>query len=309
MHLDSVKEYEFVRREMDNLKSCVTTYVGFVIGGVGAAIFGFAKFAPGGPLNVHGIAYSSLALAVIVTFVLSILLYKFNSHNRFAGYCIVLSHEHLAYPKPRARLRRFRSRTGRTQPPTPLTWEIAIGQLRAADLSNVWPAGQIDRLGLNRIDEKRLCQVLAYYTGGARASDRWRFLRGLYQLVGALFGLTGTRSWGFPPVVVAIFLMISAGLLGTGMTLSYVVGNDQVLFALAYVITALHLVVWCRVVCKFHDMMSGSATTVAFAWRFLPIRANLLIKHGLKPTFPFIRQELRDEVLWIVGRQKRRLLP
>lgn len=92
MRPDSSKEYEFMRYEMESLKSCITTYVGFVIGGVGAAIFGFAKDTPV-PNNFGAIVYSALALALIIDLVLSVLMYKFHSHNRYTGYCAALNHE------------------------------------------------------------------------------------------------------------------------------------------------------------------------------------------------------------------------
>ena len=82
-------EYELVREELLKLKECITSYMGFVIGGSGVAFFGIAAVSKN-PGSHEILGFSCILLSVIVSLVLYILFYKFNSHNRFAGYCKLL---------------------------------------------------------------------------------------------------------------------------------------------------------------------------------------------------------------------------
>lgn len=95
MQKQNVTEYKIIRSEIDAIKKCMTQYMGFLLLGAGAALsaWGGISALSKGPLTHPPIAYSSLALSLIAVSLLFILVYKFNSHNRYAGYCLLLSQE------------------------------------------------------------------------------------------------------------------------------------------------------------------------------------------------------------------------
>lgn len=201
---------------------------------------------------------------------------------------------------------------------TPLLWEVALGRLRIADHNATHASLEIKDLRLDVQGERDMRMVLNFYSKGMgkrskqRPSDRWHATNGFCLLIKWLCGLSKTRSWGFPPVVVAVFFLLSFGLVAIGVTLSFFVVppkpiNGFVPISIWFITGAavsMHGFAWLRFFCKLHDLMLGSTTTGAFAWQFLAIRSSLLVEHGFRPTYPHIGQELTDEVLWINSRRK-----
>ena len=94
--ISNEKEYKIIRDEIQNLKNCITNYMGFVLGGSGISYAGLISI--GNNINKEeavSIAFLSIILAFVVSLVFLILIYKFNSHNRYAGYCKLLNQEQL----------------------------------------------------------------------------------------------------------------------------------------------------------------------------------------------------------------------
>lgn len=88
MQPENVREYEMVRQEMSSVKDCITKYIGFVLGGSGAAIFLIARMGHNTGekvliMNDYETCLICYAITTIINFVLLILFYKFHSHNRF----------------------------------------------------------------------------------------------------------------------------------------------------------------------------------------------------------------------------------
>ncbi len=107
MQKENAKEYEFIREGITNIRSCVTSYISFLIGGSGVAFFAITYLSR---LNVNTSTPDSttpseksfqillqialpLVMSILVTILQMILFYKFLSHNRFAGYGKLLIHE------------------------------------------------------------------------------------------------------------------------------------------------------------------------------------------------------------------------
>lgn len=91
MQKENVEEYKLIRQEMLSLKNCITNYVGMALAGTGAAVAAYAIL-PNGKTST--LALSALSLALIITLILNVLIYKFHSHNRYAAYCRLLEQEH-----------------------------------------------------------------------------------------------------------------------------------------------------------------------------------------------------------------------
>ncbi len=119
----TVKEYELVREEMHAVKACITTYTGYVLGGSGAAIIGLGTLYQLADANSVSalllVSGGCLAISLVPPLVYLVLLYKFNSHNRFAAYCKLLGHE-----KP----------ISSDDWHHVVSWEYCMAQLRACEL-------------------------------------------------------------------------------------------------------------------------------------------------------------------------------
>ena len=104
---------------METIKKCITDYMGFLfllVGGSFSAWAGIAILSKG-EMIFPAIGYCSLGLSLIAVLMLLILVYKFISHNRYAGYCLLLSREIWQKSQPDDAL---------------LIWEVCVDQLRAS---------------------------------------------------------------------------------------------------------------------------------------------------------------------------------
>ncbi|HRK00964.1 MAG TPA: hypothetical protein PL089_15240 [Ignavibacteria bacterium] len=90
----SEKEYQVLKREISDLRICITKYTGYIISIFGASILINKIFFE---KNLLGSSLSILVLLavtiLIVTLLFDVVWYKFNSHNRYVGYFQLLSQE------------------------------------------------------------------------------------------------------------------------------------------------------------------------------------------------------------------------
>ena len=224
MELQNVKEYEYIRTETEFIRNCITSYMGFVIGGSGAAMFGLAALRVFGPENRIAMSYVSFAVSLLVALVLSILFYKFNSHNRYVGYSRVLADEtykqefHEKYNHEAAHV----------------AWELCMERLRMADGdSDEFRArakelplhGQLDKASKAAFDW--MLDSFLGRPGEVPFVDRGKFVGGLRHLCLSLAGKRRTTSWAFPPTVVSVFFVLTVIylLIGTYGTATYATDN------------------------------------------------------------------------------------
>ena len=193
MQAENIAEYQILREEMGTVKDCITKYIGYVLGGAGAAIYGMASMSTV-PLNDMEIVITSLSLSAILNFILLILYYKFYSHNRFAGYCKLLNHERYEIQKEGTSF---------------LSWEMALERLRFSDISPKSLLELVKNIEVKELEKPSLTHLLSKHTGRNPASDNAKFKKGCKILVQAILGKIETRSWGFPPIVVALFCILS----------------------------------------------------------------------------------------------------
>jgi hypothetical protein len=93
MQAQNVTEYLEIRKEIADLKDCITTYVGFVLAGSATAVWGLAGRTSDSENGHIAMALASIFLSFVSIFVLFLLSYKFTSHNRYVGYSKLLTHE------------------------------------------------------------------------------------------------------------------------------------------------------------------------------------------------------------------------
>src|SRR5947207_3774565 len=92
MQQQNVAEYKLIREDMGRIRTCTTSYMGFVILGSGSAFWylGSKAFEKQTDFSTGVIA---MLISILSTLILFLLSYKFTSHNRYAGYSKLLTHE------------------------------------------------------------------------------------------------------------------------------------------------------------------------------------------------------------------------
>lgn len=267
MQASNRAEYELLRQEMQSIRDCVTNYMGFVLAGGGAAQV-VAPFLASNPANRTLVAFGSMGIACIIALVLIVLLYKFNSHNRYAGYCKLLAQEQY-----RLRGRREDSLHA---------WEVCIDRLREYSSTRRDKARGVPVAHIGGLSEAAIAQKRRDYLGPAPAADR-RALRGGIRVLFTTFVLyRSAASWAFPVFVVGVFLVLTVLFLATSVGYAYSVIVELphwyqsdlpwvLLLMLAFLLLA-----WIRGICVLHRVMEGTSSVMAFCWRFAFIRSAFL---------------------------------
>jgi hypothetical protein len=283
MQSENVEEYKLVRGEMLTVKDCITKYVSFALGGSAAAIYGMARIVAYKPGN-YELAIISPALSLMISFVLLILFYKFYSHNRFAGYCKLLTLEQ--HPNP-----------GSLKGNVLFLWEVAVDRDRYSGIEKEKEAFKsiLDKVNTQNIDKGKLKDLLDKYLGTNPDIDKDKFKRGMRILYSATFGKIEARSWAYPPLIVSMFFFISSGFLLVGwaqmiidtinkrgsLPFGHVIGSLIVLIS----ITIAQICLWKRFIGRLHSLMNGSEKINAFFCKFIPIRALFLNTFGIVPEY------------------------
>jgi len=284
-----VSEYQLMRSELLNIKGCITNYMGYVLGGTGAALFGMAAINKSS--NDYFLAYAPAGLSVILLLVLLILFYKFTSHNRGAGFCKTLSHEKCNSQGVAGEL---------------ISWERCIQALRESDRDKSRLIDEVDRLKLVGVNKTVLTQALANVVGKNTLVDNRKFIRGWRLVIGSLVrSRKDSSSWNFPVFVSNIFFAITTLLMViSGFNFIDLVFyeerdiHEMVIHSGAFVIFVIFtFMMWSRLASKLYTLMYGSATVNGYYIRFLPIRAQFLEDYDIECSFFFSEVEVKKNFI------------
>lgn len=269
MQSQNLKEYEFIRDEMLRIKECITTYIGFVIGGSGVAFLGLANISNN--IEQHTlISFTSFLLSFTVTLVLSILFYKFNSYNRLAGYCKLLNQEKLVYKENAVIDEQF------------MSWEICMDLLRESKSDKnilLKKSKNITILGLNSKVNEIIIKVF---------SEKFfltKMTLGFWLFFKTLIGKDKTKSWHFPLYVVSVFFSLNSIFLGIGFYISLYSSPSEINRAQEIIVIGVvifQILVWSLYFMKLYEIMEGNSTIEAYCCKFLPIR------------YEYIKQQNKD---------------
>ncbi len=260
----NLKEYDFLRKEVDALRNCITTYMGFVIGGSGAAFLGISIMEKTVNSSFNP-AFILFVLSLMVTLVLYILYYKFNSHNRHIGYCKLLNQENITFSTIQ-KVDQF------------LSWEICMDVLREHQKDEVSRKKMINSLPNGGIIPNAKNRIFLSYE---KENIFYRIGSGFVMLLKAVFAQAGGRSWNFPSYVVAVFFMIEILFTSSGIYHLYTRGGITIYNPLTLsmaVILFIQMVYWWYFLKRLYDLNKGTRTIEAYCWQFLPIRYNYIIK-------------------------------
>jgi|GEM_PF-5869847 len=272
MEKQNLREYELIREEMLSLKNCITNYMGFVIGGSGVAYYGLVSITNGSN-SFSRIAYAPLFLSFIVTSVLLILFYKFNSHNRYAGYCKLLNQERLGNGK---RLNKIKS---------VMAWETCIDKLRQSELTAISTEEEIKNINswnISGLDKELIKFNIERYTRCSTISDKKPVRRGLKIFSNFLILLYRSDSWQFPIFIFTTFCIIN--ILYLLIAIYFLVQNSPTMFIIVFsVFLILQIWIWLIFLGRLYIIMEGSRTVDAYCWRFISSRYKYI-----KKVYPFI---------------------
>lgn len=258
MQPQNLEEYKGLRTELTTLKECITTYVGFIAAGAAVSFWGLADKMTEPEENRLGMALAAVLLAIASTFVLLLLSYKFTSHNRYAGYSKLLTHERYHLPHL----------------DSVVCWEVCLDRLRDCDRDNANVVGYCDQIGAG-IGVPNLRERFRELSGPSPRANRSPFRNG----VGLLAGLSTEHSgsWHFPIYVARIIGAIDAILLILAASL-VMAGPTTAGWAIAGLASGAALLagLWCVFVRHLYRLMLGSETVDAYCWKFVPIRHRFL---------------------------------
>jgi hypothetical protein len=275
MQAQNAREYQAVREELTTLRQCVTNYVGFVLSGSAVAFWSLTgKISE--PMQA---GEAAIVLAMVSMLVLFLLSYKFTSHNRYAGYCKLLTQEE------------FGGDPGITG--DLFCWEICVDKLRKSDSKRegLLPECRDCHIpGIRSVESRIRC-----ISGSKPEIDKLSWLKGL----GLLLPLSGPEkegSWKFPVYVARLFAAVNFifmvfaayfllhGSIGGSVRVfrGYTVPKGFLLFSVGLVLLVF---LWVTFASQLYKQMAGSETVEAFCWKFLPIRYGFA--RELDPTLSY----------------------
>jgi hypothetical protein len=298
MQNSNVREYESIRSEMNNLKDCITKYIGYAFAGSGAMIYGLARIKRSSTGSIAPeIAFIAAAFSMLLSLILLVIFYKFNSHNRFAGYCKMLNHEHHE-PLSEESKKTIAETSQKDKPqtiagepdkiPDVFSWEVSVGDLRWLESTPENLGHVLKNIEISEPTKTELRPEVEKCLGKQPSIDDDKYLRGLGILIKTLFLKNiRTYSWGFPPLVVIIFLFLTSGFLLSSWFVTYKIGliTNISLLVFEAAVTVFQLLLWIHLFGRLFLLMNGSATVYSFFWKFIPIRALFLNKFGIKPSY------------------------
>ena len=278
MQTQNIHEYEAIREELLNIKNCMTTYMSFILGGSGIAFFGLGAVS-NESYHLIILSYTPFTMSIIITLVLLILFYKFNSHNRLAGYSKLLNHE------------RFSSVNENIS--DLISWEICMDRMRAADFSNEPLIQSCTTIKVQGVDQSKLQDIVKNISGKKAPTEKNRYTKGFTLFKNAILGNIQTKSWAFPIYVVLVFFPLSMFFFTVGVYFTFCVfkSGDYNLITKLFLGAATLVVIlykfriWQVFLGKLYSLLTGGATVDAYCCKFLPIRAEFLNDNRITPEY------------------------
>jgi len=265
MQSQNLAEYKAVREELAHVRSCITTYVRYVVMGSAPAFWFLAGRTSERPSGL-GMSFSAILLSLGSMLILFLLSYKFTSYNRYAGYGKLLTHEHFESKNPARSVSSLLDKCV-------FYWEISVDRLRAADCDSTVFQDLLAFCSQLSIPGFELHEVI----GAMSKRDRLGWLKGWALIFSCSREKSG--SWKLPLYIARIFGAINLVLIffaGYFLFAGNVYQRSPFGFSAILMLLVLLMALWEVFVAKLYKQMLGSETVEAFCCRFTPIRAQLL---------------------------------
>lgn len=306
----SEKEYDYLAKEVMDVRSCITRYVGYIIGSNGVLFFIIKIFYEEDKtieitdevlINFNTALFPFIGI-VIISSLYFIIDYKFASHNRYTGYMQLLSQE----------LRHFQIKEGQDfnigntkklqhgfadkenteASPTNviMSWQYIMSRWNSRHFGKHY-----DEAGFNKLDFRFQLPGYQYnqldeFTDGSNNASKnviqW-FLEEIiwtpnYKISRklSLYGKYKKRSWQYPKYIYLISLIqiiiISVFIL---------VADDNETLAEHYWWLIPTVLVWCYYGYNNLKVMRGNRSSDYYCWAFFAYRVQLLNNFNIRPIY------------------------
>lgn len=122
-----------------------------------------------------------------------------------------------------------------------------------------------------------------------------------------MIGISKSKSWAFPPVVTAMFSILSFGFFSVGVwflwrlfidnatwyNLSHLNLSSIFIAALLLLVYFVHIILWFFAIRDLYYLMYGGYRVQSFFIKFMPLRASLLFQDQIEPEYVAIRRPLK----------------
>jgi hypothetical protein len=302
----NVKEYEIIRNEMQNIKSCITSYLSLIIGTSGISIFAVSYIEiRKEPIEIITIIY--FFVAILLTAIYYVLIYKFISHNRYAGYLRLISQEvKFGLLHPENETNNANSKQNFIDKDI-LVWELCMCKLNNAKPIDDFPIELWqDKLFFNFNSHGKpipfqnepniwsakniLIKVWNKLKISGPEIDHLSIWEGIFLLIRGIFNKEISRSWKYPLYVTYMVLVFN--LMFLSLFIYY--NTDEKGFLTTVGLTskvvivsliAIYILLWYGCIKELHKIMLGSKTINSFCWKFLQFRIEALNQFGYIPYY------------------------
>lgn len=271
---------------MKQLKECITAYMSMALGGSGIAFIAMGILSNSEP-DYLAAGFVAPILSIVNSLILAILFYKCASHNRYAGYCKLLSQE------------MFLGRESLTPGTDFSGWEYCIPGLRRIEVGKNRQSlfTEAGKAKIGGVENHLLYLKLKRLLGPKAKVDRNDRILGRLLIAETLRGRERAHSWGFPIYIAIVFLALtSMYLLMSFYFIAHVAGSRYGL-ATKLIPTVLFVAVlwfqwalWGRFAAWLYRLMRGSSSVDAYCWKLLPLRYQLALDIGGKSLGYSIRR-------------------
>ncbi len=293
MLVQNTKEYEIIREAIESNRHRLTTHLSFAIGGSG--ILYIAMTALMNPdYNVLSLSLICMFSTTIISSFFYLALYKFNSINRYAGYCKLINLEIASSKIDKTRKKKSIEHV--------ITWEVCVGKLENSKVHIQFPKDYWKEVlkykGLN-IDN--ICKNFKKYNLLKPEVDRRGALKGIKLLFSTLFKKYRSKSWEYPLyssyvyyILILFFFVLSCANLYAflkskpwGDILRMELFQIVLIMGLSFIV----FMVIIKSFAELYKLMLGSKTVSAYCWKLLPFRIRILNKFNIKPHYYITEKE------------------
>ncbi|MEQ6123125.1 hypothetical protein AAON49_02855 [Pseudotenacibaculum sp. MALMAid0570] len=281
----NTKEYEIITASMEAIRHRLTTHLSFTIGGSG--IFYFAMNILGKP-NSNELAFPLICIfaATLISSFFYLALYKFNSMNRYAGYCKLINIEIGSNKIKKADTDKKIKQI--------ITWEICMGKLANTKIEIEFPIGFWKKAKYNGIEMAILKNNFEKYKIHNPKIDYGARKKGLLMLLRGINKKDNSKTWKYPlyssyVYYFLIFIFVSLSISGVisffiqlSAPMTYMQYSELTLIS---VLLLTILFVLQKSLSEMYKLMIGSKTVSAYCWKFLPYRIQILNNFGIRPTY------------------------
>jgi hypothetical protein len=314
MIAQNLKEYELIRQDMSSLKTRLSSHLSILLGGSGIAFYSISSISSSSPSIYLSIIFAFVASLIAAFFYLA--LYKYNSYNRFAGYCKLLNEE-IQITFLQRNVQKEIKEIDTISKYNFIFWELCMAKYaNYKDIVSFDESMWTQQLQYEGISMKNIKTQFYYLNGHDAPADNHSFLRGLKLIYRFAFNKESAKSWKYPIytaytyLILIIFYFLNAinkmiahidilkEPISEKINYDNEFGSRGLLFYyfifsfLAFII----IVVIIKAFTELTKLMEGSKTPSAYCWKFLQHRIAFLNELGFKPKYIMSEEVLTDRV-------------